>query len=164
MSDVNREVEWRMGGNCWTVFENSSVYLKQPQNEDFFFFHVWWSHLRTARTGRLKHWLRLIPISHWESVCRAEADCDLTPRDPKGKVTKENQWTVMEAAQASEASASPSGESRSGLFLPCPAVVSYPVPSIWTVCSAPLQASGSCSSSWLIFAPAGAFWNLARPK
>lgn len=164
MSDVNREVEWRIGGKLLDCFWKFFCISKTASKWRLFFFHVWWSHLRTARTGRIKHWLRLIPISHWESVCRAGADCDLTPGDPKGKVTKENQWTVMEAAQPSEASASPSGESRPSLFLPCPAVVSYPVPSIWIVCSAPQQVSGSCSSSWLICAPAGAFWNLARPK
>lgn len=43
---------------------------------------------------------------------------DLTPRDPKGKVTQGEQWTAMEAAQPSEASESTSGESFSGPFLP----------------------------------------------
>lgn len=56
----------------------------------FFFLTCWWSHLGSARTGRIEHWLQLTHISHWEYVCREGTDVTSHSETLKGKWLNKN--------------------------------------------------------------------------
>lgn len=93
---------------------NPSVHLEWSQNEVL-------DVIITSQNRQDRKNISLTTISSHQPLGKMSAERsrrDLTPRDPKGKVTQGEQWTAMEAAQSSEARESTSGESPSGPFLP----------------------------------------------